>query len=187
MMGTVSVTWSQDTNTNTNKFFKNNNTRLYSPIKEAAATRDYSPLRETPREYFECLEDSECHDELFLLPEQVLDMDSYVVREDLSAIVPSLRRLSPHNSLDSEDSGSGKSLKLLEDSDGICLARASDDCRTFWLSELITFNTDCILCSKHFEFCAGKCPTVVFNSGTFACKISNIMNKHKRKHILLIG
>ena len=121
------------------KFFKNNNTRLYSPIKEAAATRDYSPLRETPREYFECLEDSECHDELFLLPEQVLDMDSYVVREDLSAIVPSLRRLSPHNSLDSEDSGSGKSLKLLEDSDGICLARASDDCRTFWLSELITF------------------------------------------------
>ena len=141
MMGTVSVTWSQDTNTNTNKFFKNNNTRLYSPIKEAAATRDYSPLRETPREYFECLEDSECHDELFLLPEQVLDMDSYVVREDLSAIVPSLRRLSPHNSLDSEDSGSGKSLKLLEDSDGICLARASDDCRTFWLSKLITFLT----------------------------------------------
>ena len=48
----------------------------------------------------------------------------------------SLRR-SPHNSLDSEDSGSGsgKSLKLLEDSDGICLARASDDCRTFWLSK----------------------------------------------------
>jgi len=63
-------------------------------------------------------------------------MDSYVVREDLSALVPSLRR-SPHNSLDSSDSGSGsgKSLKLLEDSDGICLARASDDCRTFWLSE----------------------------------------------------
>ena len=46
-------------------------------------------------------------------------------------------RRSPHNSLDSEDSGSGsgKSLKLLEDSDGICLARASDDCRTFWLSK----------------------------------------------------
>ena len=142
MMETVSVTTWDTTNTNTNKYFKNNNNKIYSPIKEAA-TRDYSPLRETPREYFECLEDSECHDELFLLPEQVLDMDSYVVREDLSAIVPSFRR-SPHNSLDSEDSGSGsgKSLKLLEDSDGICLARASDDCRTFWLSECqsLTFN-----------------------------------------------
>ena len=48
-----------------------------------------------------------------------------------------MTRRSPHNSLDSSDSGSGsgKSLKLLEDSDGICLARASDDCRTFWLSK----------------------------------------------------
>jgi len=134
MMGTVSVSWAPDTTNNTSKNFYKNNNRIYSPIKETV--RDYSPLRETPREYFECLEDSECHDELFLLPEQVLDMDSYVVREDLSALVPSLRR-SPHNSLDSSDSGSGsgKSLKLLEDSDGICLARASDDCRTFWLSE----------------------------------------------------
>ena len=92
MMGTVSVSWAPDTNTNTSKFYKSGaGARLYSPIKEAACTRDYSPLRETPREYFECLEDSECHDELFLLPEQVLDMDSYVVREDLSAIVPSFR------------------------------------------------------------------------------------------------
>ena len=96
--------------------------------------RDYSPLRETPREYFECLEDSDCHDELFLLPEQVLDMDSYSVREDLSSIVPTIRR-SPHNSLDSSDSG--KSLKLMEDSDGFRLARASDDCKTFWLSKSI--------------------------------------------------
>ena len=88
MMGTVGVSWTPDTNTN--KFYKNNNTRIYSPIKEAVH-RDYSPLRETPREYFECLEDSECHDELFLLPEQVLDMDSIAVREDLSAIVPSFR------------------------------------------------------------------------------------------------
>ena len=72
-----------------NKNYYRQTNRIYSPIKEAV--RDYSPLRETPREYFECLEDSECHDELFLLPEQVLDMDSYVVREDLSAIVPSFR------------------------------------------------------------------------------------------------
>ncbi len=27
------------------------------------------------REYFECLEDTDCRDELFLLPERVLDMD----------------------------------------------------------------------------------------------------------------
>ena len=90
MMGTVGVSWAPDTNTSTTKFYKNNNSRIYSPIKEAGH-RDYSPLRETPREYFECLEDSECHDELFLLPEQVLDMDSFAVREDLSAIVPSFR------------------------------------------------------------------------------------------------
>ena len=90
MMGTVSVSWAPDTTNNTSKNFYKNNNRIYPPIKETV--RDYSPLRETPREYFECLEDSECHDELFLLPEQVLDMDSYVVREDLSALVPSLRK-----------------------------------------------------------------------------------------------
>ena len=82
MMETVS-------SSNTSSNFYRQTSRIYSPIKDGV--RDYSPLRETPREYFECLEDSECHDELFLLPEQVLDMDSYVVREDLSAIVPSFR------------------------------------------------------------------------------------------------
>ena len=93
MMETVS-SWSPpstDTtsSSNTSNSFYRQTSRIYSPIKDGV--RDYSPLRETPREYFECLEDSECHDELFLLPEQVLDMDSYVVREDLSAIVPSFR------------------------------------------------------------------------------------------------
>jgi hypothetical protein len=29
------------------------------------------------REYFECLEDTDCRDELFLLPERVLDMDRH--------------------------------------------------------------------------------------------------------------
>ena len=42
-------------------------------------------------------------------------------------------RRSPHNSLDSSDSG--KSVKLAEDSDGFLLARASDHCKTFWLSK----------------------------------------------------
>ena len=93
MMETVS-SWSPastDTSasSSTSSTFYRQTSRIYSPIKDGV--RDYSPLRETPREYFECLEDSECHDELFLLPEQVLDMDSYVVREDLSAIVPSFR------------------------------------------------------------------------------------------------
>ena len=94
MMETVS-SWSPPSTTdttassNTSNNFYRQTSRIYSPIKDGV--RDYSPLRETPREYFECLEDSECHDELFLLPEQVLDMDSYVVREDLSAIVPSFR------------------------------------------------------------------------------------------------
>ena len=94
MMETVS-SWSPPStdatsaSSNTSNTFYRQTGRIYSPIKDGV--RDYSPLRETPREYFECLEDSECHDELFLLPEQVLDMDSYVVREDLSAIVPSFR------------------------------------------------------------------------------------------------
>ena len=91
MMETVS-------SSNTSSNFYRQTSRIYSPIKDGE--RDYSPLRETPREYFECLEDSECHDELFLLPEQVLDMDSYVVREDLSAIVPSFRKDDQHDLLD---------------------------------------------------------------------------------------
>ncbi len=41
------------------------------------------------------------------------------------------KKHSPHNSLDSSDSG--KSLKLADDSDGFQLARASDGCKTFWL------------------------------------------------------
>ena len=63
-----------------------------------ARYRGYSPLRETPREYFECLEDcGDCQDELFLLPERALDMDSYTLREDLSSIVPSYRwKISSH-------------------------------------------------------------------------------------------
>ena len=92
MMETVS-SWSSPstdaTSSSTSSNFYRPSGRIYSPIKDGV--RDYSPLRETPREYFECLEDSECHDELFLLPEQVLDMDSFAVREDLSAIVPSFR------------------------------------------------------------------------------------------------
>ncbi len=96
-------------------------------------------------------------DELFLLPESVLGMDSASFREDVRSVAPSLlpvsshshssgshhhnvlnnshhHGLSPHNSLDSTDSA--KSLRLLEDSDGLRMARASEGCKTLWLCEL---------------------------------------------------
>ena len=100
--------------------------REYSP-----ALREYSPLRESPRDYFSCLADEDCQDELFLLPDRVLNMDSDAVRDDLSKMASSFVKVSPHNSLDSTDSG--KSLRLLEDSEGLHLARASDGCRTLWI------------------------------------------------------
>ena len=92
---------------------------------------------QSPRDYFDNLCDTDCQDELFLLPESVLNMDSEAVREDLSRIAMSFSRpsSSPHNSFDSTDSG--KSLRLLEDPDGFHLARASDDCRTLWICEFI--------------------------------------------------
>ena len=86
---------------------------------------------QSPRDYFDNLCDTDCQDELFLLPESVLNMDSEAVREDLSRIAMSFVRPSPHNSLDSTDSG--MSLRFLEDQDGFHLARASDDCRTLWI------------------------------------------------------
>ena len=86
-------------------------------------------------------------DELFLLPESVLTMDSASFREDVRSVAPSLIPKnhnnnnsnnalcnnfgSPHNSLDSTDSA--KSLRLLEDSEGLRMARASQGCKTLWL------------------------------------------------------
>ncbi len=89
-------------------------------------------------------------DELFLLPESVLAMDSVSFREDVRSVAPSLIPKnnnnssnsqssnalsnnfgSPHNSLDSTDSA--KSLRLLEDSEGLRMARASQGCKTLWL------------------------------------------------------
>lgn len=76
------------------------------------------------------------NDELFLLPDRVLGMDSLTFREDVAAVAPSLIAAaaagsSPHNSLDSTDSG--KSLRLLDDTEGLRIVRASDGCRTLWL------------------------------------------------------
>ena len=85
---------------------------------------------------------SSSSDELFLLPDRVLAMDSISFREDVAAIAPSFlpnfhangNSNSPHNSLDSSDSG--KSLRLADDTEGLRLARASDGCRTLWLCKL---------------------------------------------------
>ena len=92
-------------------------------------------VQQSPRDYFDNLCDTDCQDELFLLPESVLNMDSEAVREDLSRIALSFVRPSPHNSLDSTDSG--MSLRFLEDQDGFHLARASDDCRTLWICKFL--------------------------------------------------
>ncbi len=78
--------------------------------------------------------DSAGGDELFLLPESILSMDSASFREDVASVAPSLLRQqnnSPHNSLDSTDSA--RSLRLADDTEGLRLARASDGCKTLWL------------------------------------------------------
>ena len=67
-------------------------------------------------------------DELFLVPGEVLDMDSYRVREDLSTMGGSKHRsgtiIRPE-----------KSLTLLQDRTGIFMARASKGCSTLWICE----------------------------------------------------
>lgn len=93
-------------------------------------------------------------DQLFLLPDRVLAMDSISFREDVAAIAPGFlprqqqqqqSNNSPHNSLDSTDSN--RSLKLLEDTEGLRLARASDGCRTLWLCKF-TFLARCFVLNK---------------------------------------
>ena len=96
------------------------------------------------------------NDQLFLLPESVLGMDSISFREDVASIAPSFipnfggygggANCSPHNSLDSTDSN--RSLRPIEEHpaaavaggvavvgtpDGLRMARASNGCKTLWL------------------------------------------------------
>ena len=92
------------------------------------------------------------NDQLFLLPESVLGMDSISFREDVASIAPSFipnfgANISPHNSLDSTDSN--RSLRPIEEHpaataaaggvavlgtpDGLRMARASNGCKTLWL------------------------------------------------------
>ena len=105
--------------------------------------------------------DEDDEDQLFLLPERVLAMDSLSFREDVASIAPSFlpahhhlmlnnnnnnssnnsnhnhlsssnnNSVSPHNSLDSTDSN--KSVRLADDKEGLKIVRASDGCKTLWL------------------------------------------------------
>ena len=82
-------------------------------------------------------------DQLFLLPDRVLGMDSLSFREDVAAVAPDflssvhLKNSPPHNSLDSTDSNKS-SVRVLEDTDGLVFARASNGC--LWL------------CKSYFHF-----------------------------------
>ncbi len=93
--------------------------------------------------------DDDC-DELFLLPESVLAMDSASFREVVWSVAPSVLNTvaiaaassSPHNSLDSTDSArslrgaAAASACAEESSDGLLrMARASEGCKTLWLCE----------------------------------------------------
>ena len=82
-------------------------------------------------------------DQLFLLPDSILAMDSISFREDVAAVAPSFlppqnQNSPPHNSLDSTDSS--RSLKLQDDTEGIKLVRASNGCRTLWLCKYLSFH-----------------------------------------------
>ena len=65
-------------------------------------------------------------DELFLVPGEVLDMNSSRVREDLSSIARSQNKSLKISKPD-------KSLTLLEDRAGIFMARASKGFSTLWI------------------------------------------------------
>ena len=79
-------------------------------------------------------------DQLFLLPARVLAMDSLSFREDVASVAPDffsshhLKNSPPHNSLDSTDSNRS-SVRVLEDTEGLVFARASNGC--LWLCKCL--------------------------------------------------
>jgi len=81
-------------------------------------------------------------DQLFLLPDAVLGMDSLSFREDVAAVAPDFlsthfKNSPPHNSLDSTDSNRS-SVRVLEDTEGLVFARASNGC--LWLCDANTLS-----------------------------------------------
>ena len=124
-----------------------------SPLFDTVVVLDRLP---GPSEGGEAGEGEADNDQLFLLPESVLGMDSISFREDVASIAPSFipnfgaavtQQLpcSPHNSLDSTDSN--RSLRPIEEHphplavvgtpDGLRMARASNGCKTLWLCKMI--------------------------------------------------
>lgn len=79
-------------------------------------------------------------DQLFLLPDRVLGMDSLSFREDVAAVAPDFLILNknypPHNSLDSTDSNRSSVHRVLEDVEGLVFARASKGC--LWLCKIFS-------------------------------------------------
>ena len=123
-----------------------------SPLFDTVVVLDRLP---GPSEGGEAGEGEADNDQLFLLPESVLGMDSISFREDVASIAPSFipnfgaavtqQPCSPHNSLDSTDSN--RSLRPIEEHphplavvgtpDGLRMARASNGCKTLWLCKIM--------------------------------------------------
>ena len=95
-------------------------------------------------------------DQLFLLPDRVLTVDSLTFREELAAVAPTFlspvtpttpsgggfgklnannNNGPPHSSLDSTDSN--RSVRLADDTEGLIITRACNGC--LWLCESIIF------------------------------------------------
>ena len=111
-------------------------------------------------------------DQLFLLPARVLAMDSLSFREDVASVAPDffsshhLKNSPPHNSLDSTDSNRS-SVRVLEDTEGLVFARASNGC--LWLCKWF-FSSFCLLHCILFVFifilCVHKVWICILKNGT---------------------
>ena len=128
--------------------------------------QEASPLFDTVV-LLDCLSGDDNDDQLFLLPDRVLAMDSISFREDVAGISPSFipgggggaNSQSPHNSLDSTDSN--RSLKPIEESpsvvagtpDGLRMARASNGCGTLWLCKR---EKDCSITRVRWMMAGGR-------------------------------
>ena len=106
-------------------------------------------------------------DQLFLLPARVLAMDSLSFREDVASVAPDffsshhLKNSPPHNSLDSTDSNRS-SVRVLEDTEGLVFARASNGC--LWLCKFCLLH--CILFVFIFILCVHKVWICILKNGT---------------------
>lgn len=138
-----------DTVGNNNKHKRTNSTSYYDEALEAL-------LRGFQGEVDGCCGTPGDPDQLFLLPDRVLTVDSLTFREELAAVAPSFlspvtptapqpppsgvgfgklnnnnNNNPPHSSLDSTDSN--RSVRLADDTEGLIFTRACNGC--LWLCE----------------------------------------------------